>query len=42
MFWLGVDSDYGLHHSKLSPNESAIEVAIKMLSDYIEYKDSQL
>lgn len=42
MFWLGVDSDYGLHHSKLNPNESAIEVAIKMLSDYIKFKDSEL
>ena len=42
MFWLGVDSGYGLHHSKLNPNESAIDVAIKMLADYIEYKDSKL
>ncbi len=28
MFWLGVDSPFGLHHSKLTPNENAIEVAI--------------
>ncbi|PKR78467.1 N-acetyldiaminopimelate deacetylase [Halalkalibacillus sediminis] len=28
MFWLGVDSPYGLHHSSLSPNEEAIAVGI--------------
>ncbi|RPF52294.1 N-acetyldiaminopimelate deacetylase [Aquisalibacillus elongatus] len=29
MFWLGVDSPYGLHNSKLNPNEEAIEVGIE-------------
>ncbi|MDL4842154.1 N-acetyldiaminopimelate deacetylase [Aquibacillus rhizosphaerae] len=29
MFWLGVDSAYGLHHSKLKPNEDALVVAVK-------------
>ncbi|WP_079709310.1 N-acetyldiaminopimelate deacetylase [Paraliobacillus ryukyuensis] len=24
MFWLGVESDYGLHHSKLNPKEDAL------------------
>ena len=38
MFWLGVDSPYGLHHSKLSPNEDAVEVAVKLLSTYLEHK----
>jgi N-acetyldiaminopimelate deacetylase len=38
MFWLGVDSGYGLHHAKLNPNERAIGTAIELLSDYIEYK----
>ncbi|WP_019152966.1 N-acetyldiaminopimelate deacetylase [Robertmurraya massiliosenegalensis] len=38
MFWLGVDSEYGLHHAKLNPNEAAIEVAISMISKYIQYK----
>ncbi|WP_428908804.1 N-acetyldiaminopimelate deacetylase [Niallia sp. Krafla_26] len=38
MFWLGVESDYGLHHAKLLPNEKAIEVAIKMITKYIAYK----
>ncbi|MCA1059352.1 N-acetyldiaminopimelate deacetylase [Rossellomorea aquimaris] len=36
MFWLGVDSAYGLHHSKLNPNEEAIDFAISLLTDYIE------
>ncbi|WP_338469974.1 N-acetyldiaminopimelate deacetylase [Niallia sp. XMNu-256] len=40
MFWLGVESDYGLHHAKLLPNEEAIGVAIKMISKYISYKGS--
>jgi N-acetyldiaminopimelate deacetylase len=36
MFWLGVNSPYGLHHSKLNPEEEAIEFAIALLTDYIE------
>jgi N-acetyldiaminopimelate deacetylase len=35
MFWLGVDSPYGLHHSKLTPNESAIDVAVNVMTSYI-------
>lgn len=38
MFWLGVDSEYGLHHSKLTPNEDAIGIAINMITKYIEFK----
>ncbi|WP_338451894.1 N-acetyldiaminopimelate deacetylase [Niallia oryzisoli] len=38
MFWLGVESEYGLHHSKLNPNEQAIDTAINMICQYIEYK----
>ncbi|WP_139365202.1 N-acetyldiaminopimelate deacetylase [Litchfieldia alkalitelluris] len=38
MFWLGVDSSYGLHHSKLLPNEDAIEMGINLLTKYIQYK----
>lgn len=41
MFWLGVDSEYGLHHSKLTPNEAAIDIAIKMISQYIEFKGNE-
>ncbi|CRK80657.1 N-acetyldiaminopimelate deacetylase [Neobacillus massiliamazoniensis] len=35
MFWLGVDSLYGLHHAKLNPNEDAISVAIDIITSYI-------
>ncbi|WML38930.1 N-acetyldiaminopimelate deacetylase [Neobacillus sp. OS1-2] len=38
MFWLGVDSTFGLHHAKLNPNEAAIDVAIKVMTRYISYK----
>lgn len=35
MFWLGVDTPFGLHHAKLEPNEDAIDVAIDLLTRYI-------
>lgn len=35
MFWLGVDTPYGLHHPKIEPNEGAIEVAINVMTKYI-------
>lgn len=35
MFWLGVDTPYGLHHPKIEPNENAIEVAINIITKYI-------
>jgi N-acetyldiaminopimelate deacetylase len=38
MFWLGVASEYGLHHSKLNPNEKAIENSIRFITDYLSYK----
>ncbi|MEH6940313.1 N-acetyldiaminopimelate deacetylase [Bacillus sp. JJ722] len=38
MFWLGVDSQYGLHHAKLNPNEKAIPSAISLLTSYIAWK----
>lgn len=41
MFWLGVDSEYGLHHSKLNPNEEAIPKAISLLTQYIEFKGNK-
>lgn len=40
MFWLGVDTPYGLHHAKLAPDEEAIGVAIKVLADYFSWKSS--
>ncbi|MGG0720324.1 N-acetyldiaminopimelate deacetylase [Robertmurraya massiliosenegalensis] len=42
MFWLGVDSEYGLHHAKLNPNEDAIDIAISMISKYIQYKATRV
>jgi N-acetyldiaminopimelate deacetylase len=39
MFWLGVASNYGLHHSKLNPDESAIEKAIQFITEYVLNKD---
>ena len=41
MFWLGVDSTFGLHHAKLNPNEAAIDVAIKVMTRYISFKGNQ-
>ncbi|WP_026574717.1 N-acetyldiaminopimelate deacetylase [Bacillus sp. UNC438CL73TsuS30] len=41
MFWLGVDSPFGLHHSKLNPNEEAIDVAIKVMTNYITYQGNK-
>ncbi|UZJ81136.1 N-acetyldiaminopimelate deacetylase [Fictibacillus sp. KU28468] len=38
MFWLGVDCEYGLHHSCIEPKEEAIPVALRTLSSYIEWK----
>ena len=36
MFWLGVQSEHGLHSSKLNPNERAIETGIRVIIDYLE------
>jgi len=41
MFWLGVDSSFGLHHAKLNPNEDAIPKAIDFLVKYIEFKGNK-
>ncbi len=38
MFWLGVQSSYGLHHSKLNPDERALPFAVSVISDYIRMK----
>ncbi|WP_270583484.1 N-acetyldiaminopimelate deacetylase [Bacillus smithii] len=35
MFWLGVGSPYGLHHSKLNPDEKAIETGIQAVASYL-------
>lgn len=41
MFWLGVESEYGLHHAKLKPNEAAIDTAIDLITQYIEFKGNE-
>lgn len=41
LFWLGVDTPYGLHHSKIEPSEDAIEVAIRVVSRYFTWLSSQ-
>jgi len=42
MFWLGVDTPYGLHHAKLEPSEQAIPVAIHTITDYFRWKSDRL
>lgn len=37
MFWLGVDSENGLHSARLKPQEEAIPVAITLMTDYIKH-----
>ncbi|MCX2825485.1 N-acetyldiaminopimelate deacetylase [Bacillus pseudomycoides] len=41
MFWLGVDSEYGLHHAKLQPKEEAIEQTISFLNQYVKWKGNR-
>lgn len=41
MFWLGVNSPYGLHHAKLNPDEGAIEFAVGIIAKYLTYKGNQ-
>lgn len=41
MFWVGVDSPFGLHHSKLNPNEDAIQKVIDLITSYISFKGNQ-
>lgn len=41
MFWLGVDSPFGLHHAKLNPNEAAIDVAIRVMTSYLSFKGTR-
>ncbi|MFC3038650.1 N-acetyldiaminopimelate deacetylase [Virgibacillus xinjiangensis] len=37
MFWLGVQSDYGLHSAKLNPNEEALQVGVEAVSSMIQH-----
>lgn len=42
MFWLGVDSPYGLHHAKLLPNEEALLVGVKSVLNTIHHFSTNL
>lgn len=39
MFWLGVDSPYGLHHSKFQPKESALFFGVDRISRFLKSLD---
>lgn len=41
LFWLGVNTPFGLHHAKIEPNEEAIDVAIRTMSRYFVWLSSQ-
>ncbi|SDN23142.1 N-acetyldiaminopimelate deacetylase [Alkalicoccus daliensis] len=40
MFWLGVNSEHGLHSNKLNPEEDALLPAVKWLIEWLEYRAS--
>ncbi|MCH4168427.1 MAG: N-acetyldiaminopimelate deacetylase [Streptococcaceae bacterium] len=35
VFWLGVNSQYNLHHSKFNPDESALDFGVRHTADYL-------
>ncbi|MHC5248036.1 N-acetyldiaminopimelate deacetylase [Enterococcus sp. LJL120] len=39
MFWLGVDSEFGLHHPKFQPQESALSFAVDRVSRFLKSLD---
>lgn len=41
MFWLGVNTPFGLHHSKLKPQEEAIQHAVDLLIQYFTFKGTK-
>lgn len=41
MFWLGVDSPYGLHHAKLNPDEKALIVGVEAVFTTINQLSTQ-
>lgn len=41
MFWLGVDSPFGLHHSQLNPKEEAISVGVQAVTDFFQFLDKE-
>jgi N-acetyldiaminopimelate deacetylase len=41
LFWLGVNTPYGLHHAKIEPDERAIDIAISLVTDYLTWLSRQ-
>jgi N-acetyldiaminopimelate deacetylase len=41
MFWLGVDSPYGLHHPLFNPKEEAILLGVEVISDFLKTLDEK-
>lgn len=39
MFWLGVDSPYGLHSEKFDPDEAALSFAVEHVGDFLKNLD---
>lgn len=39
MFWLGVDSEFGLHHAKFNPKESALSFAVDRVGRFLKSLD---
>ncbi|WP_026974287.1 N-acetyldiaminopimelate deacetylase [Alicyclobacillus contaminans] len=42
MFWLGVNTPYGLHHAKMAPDEGALAVAVRVVTRYLAWKSKRL
>ncbi len=40
MFWLGVNTPYGLHHAKIEPDERAIQQALQVVTGYFTWKSA--
>ncbi|KQL40370.1 N-acetyldiaminopimelate deacetylase [Bacillus sp. FJAT-25509] len=36
MFWIGVNSEFGLHNQKLNPDENVIPLMIRFISDFMK------
>ena len=41
MFWLGVASEQGLHHSEFNPDENTIEPAVEKIHRFLMHRDKQ-
>ncbi|MGJ9383910.1 N-acetyldiaminopimelate deacetylase [Salipaludibacillus sp. CF4.18] len=40
MFWLGVNSEHGLHSSKLNADEASLSIAVNYMVDFLESRTS--